>query len=137
MLSAKSKTNALTVPNGLRLWFIIHFVVDITFAIPLFFIPETVLGIVGWPNVDPLATRLVAAALFGIGTESFLGRNGSVERFQGMLNLKIIWSVFAVMAIAITMVTHPLYVNVLTWAGLVIFSFFLLLWSYWKLLLRY
>ena len=126
-------TNA--VPTGLRQWFIVHFFVDVIFAIPLFFMTETVLNIIGWPGIDPFAARLLAAALFGIGTESFLGRNGSIELLHGMLNLKLIWSFFAVVGIVVTMITKPEYLNALAWATLFTFLFFLLLWSYWKLYL--
>ena len=28
------------VPKKLKVWFVIHFIVDISFALPLFFVPE-------------------------------------------------------------------------------------------------
>jgi len=83
------------VPDRLRWWFVVHFILDLAAAIPLFIAPQ-ILGWLGWPAVDPISTRLVAAALFGIGIESLLGRNAGVEAFRGMLNLKIIWSGTAV-----------------------------------------
>jgi len=135
MLTFTKKYGTSAVPPGLRQWFIIHFIVDVIVAIPLFFMTETILTTIGWPGIDPFATRLLAAALFGIGTESFLVRNGSIELFHGMLNLKIIWSSFAVAGITVTMITEPEYLNALAWATLFTFLFFLLLWSYWKLYL--
>ena len=66
------------VPRNLRRWFVIHFVADILFAIPLLLIPETILPFFGWTVVDPITSRLVGAALLGIGTESLLGRNASL-----------------------------------------------------------
>ena len=80
------------VPASLRRWFVAHCVIDLLFALPLFVAPVTVLKLLAWPSVDPLSTRLVAAALFGIGIQSYLGRNESAETFRGMLNLKMIWS---------------------------------------------
>lgn len=85
------------VTTTLRRWFVVHFILDMAAAIPLFIAPTQLLGWLGWPTVDPIATRLVAAALFGIGIESYLGRNAGVEAFRGMLNLKIIWSAAAVL----------------------------------------
>ncbi|MBA3501332.1 MAG: hypothetical protein M4D80_41040 [Myxococcota bacterium] len=85
------------VTEWLRRWFVVHFILDMAAAIPLFVAPTQLLGWLGWPAVDPIATRLVAAALFGIGIESYLGRNAGVEAFRGMLNLKIIWSGAAVL----------------------------------------
>jgi hypothetical protein len=92
----------LTVPISLKRWFVTHFVIDILFATPLFFFPVEFLNLLKWHTVDPLATRLVAAALFAIGIESFLGRNASIASFKNILNLKIIWSGSAVTGIIIT-----------------------------------
>jgi len=67
------------VPKSLRVWFVIHFVADLLFALPLFFAPVFTLKLFGWETVDPATSRLVAAALFGIGIESLLGRNASAD----------------------------------------------------------
>ena len=72
------------IPRLLPFWFVVHFVADVAFAIPLFLAPEWFLGLVGWETVDPIATRLVAAALFGIGIESLFARNSDVNGFKGM-----------------------------------------------------
>ena len=80
------------VPRSLRRWFIIHCVVDLLVALPLLLAPRALLGWLSWQAIDPMAARIVAAALFGIGLESYWGRNGSVETFRGMLRLKVIWS---------------------------------------------
>ncbi|HEU4368157.1 MAG TPA: hypothetical protein VFV05_08035, partial [Methylomirabilota bacterium] len=46
--------------------------------------------------VDPVATRLVGAALVAIGGQSLIGRDDDVAAFRAMLNLKILWSLSAV-----------------------------------------
>jgi hypothetical protein len=121
------------VSDKLRAWFVVHFVVDMLFAIPLFIAPVWMLGLFGWDIVDPLTSRLVAAALFGIGTESFLARNAGDEVFRGMLNLKIIWSAFAVTGIGISMTGGgPL----MGWLVLAIFAAFFCLWVYYRLKLK-
>lgn len=91
--------NPLMVPSRLRWWFVVHFVLDVAAALPLFIAPTQFLGFLGWPAVDPIASRLVAAALFGIGIESYLGRNADVEAFRAMLNLKVIWSASAAIGV--------------------------------------
>ena len=93
--------NADTVPNGLRTWFVIHFVADILFAIPLLLFPQALLNLFSWKTFDPIMTRLVGAALMGIGVESLLGRNASAATFRAMLNLKVIWASSALFAIGI------------------------------------
>ncbi len=117
------------VPSALRTWFVIHFAADWIFALPLFFVPTLFLGALGWTEVDPVATRLVAAALFGIGTESLLNRNGNVETFRSMLNLKIIWSATATIGLVWSALDGS---PVMTWGFVAVFGGFNLLWSYWR-----
>ena len=73
--------------------------------------------------------RLVAAALFGIGIESLLGRNAGLEGFRGMLNLKVIWSFTAVVGILWTQLSGG---PVMGWAFLGVFGSFHLLWLYYR-----
>ena len=123
------------VPDRLRFWFVVHFVVDMLFALPLFIAPEWMLGLFGWQTIDPLTSRLVAAALFGIGIESFLGRRAGAEVFRGMLNLKLIWSAGAVLGIGISIAAAgggPL----MGWGIMVLFVAFFCLWLYYRLQLR-
>jgi hypothetical protein len=121
----------MMVPNSLRQWFVIHFIADIIFAIPLLIVPVAFLTLLGWETVDPLATRLVGAALLAIGVESLLGRNAGAESLKGMLNLKLIWSGAASIGIFVTMVTvgGP----AVGWLLLLTFVAFHLLWLYYRL----
>ncbi|MDW7651959.1 MAG: hypothetical protein SCK29_06305 [Bacillota bacterium] len=124
------------VPEGLKRWFVIHFIVDVLTAVPLFLFPYTILEVLGWPQTDPVMTRLFAAALFAIGIESFLGRNAGVEAFKGMLNLKLIWSSFAAGGILISLLQNPEYSTMLSWAGVTIFLLFNAVWCYWRIVLE-
>lgn len=121
-----------SVPKALKTWFIIHFILDILFAVPLFIFPEGFLGLLGWHSVDPFATRLVAAALFGIGIESFLGRNASAETYKNMLTLKIIWSGTAILGIALSIFQNAYTTTIVEWLLLAIFLGFNILWFYWR-----
>lgn len=121
------------VPRALRTWFVIHFVADWVFALPLFLAPRAFLGALGWTEVDPLTTRIVAAALIGIGTESLIGRNGTVESFRTMLNLKILWSGSATLGIVWSCLEGA---PKLAWGFAAIFGAFNALWSYWRWRLR-
>ena len=117
------------VPVWLRRWFVVHFVADWIFALPLFVAPRAFLGLLGWTEVDPVSTRLVAAALFGIGTESLLNRNGTIESFRSMLNLKIIWSATATLGLVWSALDGG---PVMTWGFVASFAAFNGLWSYWR-----
>lgn len=121
------------IPNGLRIWFIIHCVVDIIFAIPLLALPEIVLPILGWRVVDPIGARLVGAALFGIGLSSALVRNETAEVFKALLTLKILWSGAALVGISIAILLGAPSVS---WAIGGIFLGFFLVWIYYRRRLR-
>lgn len=121
------------VPASLRTWFVIHFVADLLVAVPLFLAPVTVLGWLGWTAVDPIATRGVAAALFGIGIESYLGRNSAVEAFRGMLRLKVIWSAMAALGTLWSLMSGA---PSAAWAVFAIFVAFHGVWLRYLLLLR-
>ena len=122
------------VTTALRRWFILHFVLDVVFAVPMFLAPEWTLGLFGWEQVDPVMTRTVAAALFGIGIESWLCRNEGVEVFRSMLNLKVIWSLASVLGggWAIVAGVMPGFGWILT----VLFAAFHGLWLYYWFQLR-
>jgi hypothetical protein len=114
----------------LKRFFVLHFLVDILFAVPLFFWPQTFLSFFDWQVIDPVAARLVAAALFGIGIESFLGRSGTRESFKAMLNLKIIWSLAAIGGILLSL--KEVEINLLILVILITFIGFNLIWIYWR-----
>lgn len=124
------------VPKTLRFWFVVHFAADFIFAVPLFFFPVKFLTLLGWQSIDPYATRIVAAALFGIGIESFLGRNADRETFLNMLNLKIIWSAATILGLGLSMLQSTVTPSWIYWAVLGVFIAFHLLWLYWRIALK-
>jgi ABC-type amino acid transport system permease subunit len=76
---------------------------------------------------------MVAAALFAIGTESFLMRRSGAEAFRTMLDLKCLWSAAALVGLTVSLVRGaPLF----TWVLLLTFAAFALVWNYYRLALR-
>jgi hypothetical protein len=126
-------TSADEVPDALRRWFVVHCVVDWMFALPLLLCPEVFLGALGWPTVDPMAARGVAAALVGIGTQSLLSRNAGAAVYRELLSLKILWSATATLGFGWTVLTTGPRVG---WVFVVIFALFCGLWAYWWRRLR-
>jgi hypothetical protein len=121
------------VPNTLRKWFVIHFVVDMVFGVPLLLIPELVLPLFGWSYIVPISTRVVGAALMGIGIESYLGRNAGIEVFRAMLNLKVIWSSSAILGIGLGLWQGAPQAG---WLFMGIFVIFWFIWIYYWRKLR-
>lgn len=122
------------VSKGLRNWFVIHFILDVLFGIPLILSPVPFLSLFGWSTIDPIMARLVGAALMGIGIESLLGRNADTQAYQGMLNLKIIWSGAAIIGFILSILTG--YQPWGIWFLLVIFTVFNIIWIYYRLQLK-
>lgn len=116
----------------MRRWFVVHFGIDVLIAVPLLVAPRSLLGLLGWSEIDPMMARGVAAALFGIGIESLLCRNDDRGVFRAMLTLKIIWSSFAIAGIAVSLFQGgPRF----AWVFLGLFAAFAVLWwRYWLLL---
>ena len=121
------------LPRGLRTWFVIHFIVDMLFAIPLLFFPEILLPVLGWEAVDPITSRLVGAALLGIGGESLLSRNASRDVFKALLSLKIIWASGAILGIGLGLLQGG---PAAAWGFLIVFVVFLGIWIYFKKALK-
>ena len=119
----------MDLKKELSLWFTIHFVIDVIFAAALFAAPAAFLGAAGWRTVDPIASRLVAAALFGIGIESLLARKSTLESFKSMLTLKVIWSATAVLGIGISLIQNAQGRPLLAYGFFVIFILFNFIWS--------
>ncbi len=124
-----SKNN---IPVSLRFWFVIHFVVDIIFAVPLIFFPVVFLKFFGFQEIGPFTARLVGAALVGIGGASFLLKDKSRETYQGMLTLKILWSGAAIVGISLSIAEGG---PVSQWLFLLIFVSFSGLWIFYKVLI--
>lgn len=122
-----------SVPKALRAWFVVHFVADIAFALPLLVAPAAFGALLGFTQIDPVTARLVGAALVGIGTESLLCRNEGRERYQTMLRLKVLWSSTAWIGLAVSALQGA---PPMTWGLSAIFISFCALWSYWAWRLR-
>lgn len=89
------------MPATLRLWFAVHAVVDVACALPLLFAPEEVLPRLGWTAIDSVSPRLVAAALLAIGVQSWRTRRADAGVYRDMLALKLVWSVSAIVGLAL------------------------------------
>lgn len=122
--------------KSLSVWFYIHFIVDVLFAIPLMFFPEITLSLLEWVNIDPVTTRIVSAALFAIGIESFFGKNSDVETFKAILNLKIIWSGCALSGLLLSLLQGYQGRPWSIYLFLLIFTGFNIVWVYFRVNLK-
>ncbi|HVZ70740.1 MAG TPA: hypothetical protein VHJ20_00060 [Polyangia bacterium] len=85
----------MTVPPSLRTWLLVHAAFAAVIGAPLFVAPDALLHRLGWTAVDPVATRLVAAALLAIASLSFFQRHAGVEIYRAILSFNVVWSMAA------------------------------------------
>ncbi|MBT4651772.1 hypothetical protein HOC13_04610 [Candidatus Woesearchaeota archaeon] len=116
------------VPKSLRVWFLIHFVVDIIVAIPLIFFTKYTLSLFGFPLENLVFARLVGAALIGIGMTSYFCKKK--EHFEIMLILKIFWSLAAIVALIWGIIETKLPA---LWVFLIIFIIFSTVWHFYQM----
>ncbi len=121
------------VPTTLRTWFVIHFVVDILFGIPLIFAPEWVLSLFGISIISTLTARLVGAALIAIGGMSFSARDESEDVYRILLDFKVFWSVGAMVAILLYIFEGG---NPSAWVIFAMFLIFNVVWTCYRIKLN-
>ena len=129
----KNHYSMKSIPKSLRIWFLIHFIVDLLFAIPLIFFPITFLSLLGFTIIDPITARLVGAALIGIGGASFFAYKKTKKTYDILLTLKIIWSISAIFTLAWAIIEGS---PKIVWLILITFMLFSGVWIYSKLKLR-
>ena len=121
------------VPKTLKTWFAIHFLLDITAGFPLLFFPTETVGFLGFSILHSLPTRLVGAALIGIGCTSFLKVNSNLESYISLLTLKIIWSFSALIGILLSLPEYTSYISLFV---LTIFLTFNIVWIYYYIKIK-
>jgi len=121
------------IPKSLKLWFLIHFIVDVVFAVPLLFFPEWVLKVMGLVIVESITARLVGAALLGIGGAIYFARKKTFEAYEVLLSFKIIWALGAIVGLAIELYKGA---ESSLWVILGVFAIFATVWIYFKVKLR-
>jgi hypothetical protein len=120
----------MEVPITLRRWFVAHFVVDLLAGLPLLIAPAHFLRPLGWTVVDGASTRLVGAALIGIGTSSYFVRHAGVEVMKAMLELKLVWSFAAILGLLIAVGEGA---PPAVWAFLSLFIAFFGVWTHYRI----
>ncbi len=120
-------------PVQVRNWFKVHFLIDMLFAVPLFFAPVSFLTFFGFESPEASTARLVAAALFAIGGMSLWMNKESFDSFMVMLRLKLLWSGAATLGLvwgALEGGPSSL------WLFASIFAMFFVLWQLWYMKLQ-
>ncbi len=121
----------IKIPQSLRNWFTIHFIVDLVFGLPLFIVPREFLMIFGI-QAEPFTARLLGAAILGIGFSSYFMIT-EIKEFKLALKRKILWSSAAIIGILITILEGG---SSIGWVLIIIFVIFFIIWTYYNKILE-
>jgi hypothetical protein len=87
------------VKQGLKVTFLVHFVVALIFGLVYLLIPQTYAAAIGWPEIDTDLARVLGAALLGFATSSILAyRETAWEKVIIVVRMEIVWTVLGALA---------------------------------------
>jgi len=96
------------ISSGLKITFLIHFILGLVFGLVYLFIPEFYGEMIGWEVTEPIMHRVVGAALVGISISSLLAfKNPSWDKVRITVIMEICWTVIA----ALTMLWGMLFAD--------------------------
>src|SRR5437868_2167901 len=121
---------AMEVPVTLRRWFVAHFVIDLLCGPPLLLAPALLLRPLGWATIDGASARLVGATLLAIGSQSYFRRDAGIAVMKAMLDLKLVWSFSAIVALLISIGEGA---PAAVWAFLSLFIAFSGVWTHYRI----
>ena len=117
----------MKISKSLQVWFKLHFIVDVIFAIPLIFFPGWFMGLLSLPVENLFLARVIGAALLGIGGASIFCKKK--EHYEIMLILKIIWSISAILVLIYSAIVEN---SFMLWILALVFLIFSISWVYYK-----
>jgi hypothetical protein len=87
------------IPYGLKITFLVHFVVAVVFGAGFLLIPDMLTGMLGARTVEPSTFRLVGAAMLAFAASSWLAYRQPVwEKVKIVVQLEIVWTILGVLA---------------------------------------
>ena len=114
--------------KGLRVTFLIHAVVSFTAGLLLLLVPGRFLDFIAWAPIDPIASRLLGAAMLALAWSSLRGWRASEWAEVALLvELEVVFAVLA----CVGLLRHLLFGwwPWMPWAILVLFALFAVAWT--------
>lgn len=115
--------------RSLRITFVLHAVVAFVFGLGLLIIPGRLLELFNWRPIDPLISRMLGAALVGLGWGSYRGwRANLLEEVEILLQVEAVFTVLACVGLLrhLLVASFPWYV----WMIFAIYAIFAIAWVY-------
>jgi len=87
------------ISKGLKITFLVHFIMAVIFGAGFLLIPEMVTGMLGARAMEPSTFRLVGAAMLAFGTSSWLAYRQTLwDRVKIVVQVEIVWTLLGVLA---------------------------------------
>jgi hypothetical protein len=115
--------------RALRTVFLVHAAVAVVFGVPLLIVPGRFLTWVGWAPIDPIAGRLVGAALLALGWGSYRGWQAAERRdVRFLVEVEVAFTALACVGLArhLFVAHYPLF----PWLVFGLFLAFALVWGF-------
>jgi hypothetical protein len=112
--------------------FLVHFFVSILFGIVFLVFIEAFVGFIQWPYLDPVAGRLLGAALIGFAATSLLAwRETEWIKVKIIVQMEIVWcAIGSIVLIVSLFIPAFLFLPFFTWIIIVILLFFLIVFTW-------
>jgi len=92
-------TKEKVIPYGLKITFLVHFIVAVVFGLIFLLIPQMILGTMGVVTREPSTFRLLGAALIAFAASSWFAYRQTVwERVKIVVQMEIVWTILGVLA---------------------------------------
>ena len=115
--------------KALKTTFLVHAAVSLLAGAPLLIVPGQMLTWLGWAPIDPLASRVLGAALLALAWSSFRGwRAAERARVAILVEMEAVFTVLACVGLLRHLLSGgwPL----VPWLALAVFLAFALAWIY-------
>lgn len=115
------------ISSGLKMTFLVHFILGLIFGLIYLLIPVAWGSLVGWPVQEPAAYRLIGAALLGFAASSWWSyRESTWERVKIVVQMEMVWTILG----ALVMLWGLLFAGLpaFGWVNFVILAAFSVAW---------
>lgn len=119
------------ISKQLKILFLIHFFVSIIMGLVFLIFIEAFVSLIQWPNPDPVAGRLLGAALIGFSASSLLAwRETEWMKVKLIVQMEIVWCAVGAVVLLVSVFFFPL--PFFTWLFIILLLFFFIVfvWFY-------
>jgi hypothetical protein len=123
------------ISKQLKILFLVHFFVSIIIGLVFLLFVESFTALIQWPNVDPVAGRLLGASVLGYSTSSLLAwRETEWMKVKLIVQIEIVWCAIGAIVLLVCVFNPIFALPFFTWVFIVLLLFFVIVfvWFYFQ-----